>query len=87
MQYASESSLANEQPPCTGVLLTNLGTPDAPTPAALKRYLAEFLWDPRVVERPRWLWWLRTEAPDSRRKSCVPPVFSAPATTAAPLCR
>jgi len=57
MQYASESSLANEQPPCTGVLLTNLGTPDAPTPAALKRYLAEFLWDPRVVERPRWLWW------------------------------
>ena len=44
--------------PTTGVLLTNLGTPDAPTPAALRRYLAEFLWDPRVVEAPRWLWWL-----------------------------
>jgi ferrochelatase len=44
--------------PITGVLLTNLGTPDAPTPAALRRYLGEFLADPRVVELPRWLWWL-----------------------------
>jgi len=42
----------------TGVLLTNLGTPDAPTTEALKRYLKEFLWDPRVVEMPRWKWWL-----------------------------
>ena len=42
--------------PCTGVLLTNLGTPDAPTPGAVRRYLAEFLADPRVVDRPRWLW-------------------------------
>jgi len=42
----------------TGVLLVNLGTPDAPTPAALRRYLGEFLWDPRVVELPRPLWWL-----------------------------
>jgi len=41
-----------------GVLLTNLGTPDAPTPTALRRYLAEFLWDPRVVEAPRPVWWL-----------------------------
>ena len=41
-----------------GVLLTNLGTPDAPTPAALRRYLAEFLWDRRVVDLPRPLWWL-----------------------------
>jgi ferrochelatase len=40
----------------TGVLLVNLGTPDAPTPAALRRYLAEFLSDPRIVEAPRWLW-------------------------------
>lgn len=39
-----------------GVLLTNLGTPQAPTPAALRRYLAEFLADVRVVNRPRWLW-------------------------------
>lgn len=41
-----------------GVLLVNLGTPDAPTAPALRRYLAEFLADPRVVETPRWLWWL-----------------------------
>jgi ferrochelatase len=41
-----------------GVLLVNLGTPDAPTPAAVRRFLAQFLWDPRVVEAPRWLWWL-----------------------------
>jgi protoporphyrin/coproporphyrin ferrochelatase len=42
----------------TGVLLVNLGTPEAPTTAAVRRYLAEFLWDPRIVEAPRWLWWL-----------------------------
>ncbi len=39
-----------------GVLLVNLGTPDAPTPAAVKRYLAEFLSDRRVVEIPPLLW-------------------------------
>ena len=38
------------------ILLVNLGTPDAPTPAAVRRYLAEFLSDPRVVELPRLLW-------------------------------
>ncbi len=41
----------------TAVLLANLGTPDEPTPAALRRYLAEFLGDPRVVEIPRLVWW------------------------------
>ena len=41
-----------------GVLLVNLGTPDAPTPSAVRRYLAEFLWDRRVVEIPRAVWWL-----------------------------
>src|SRR5690242_13393076 len=40
------------------VVVVNLGTPEAPTPAAVRRYLAEFLADPRVVEGPRWLWWL-----------------------------
>jgi ferrochelatase len=40
-----------------GVLLVNLGTPDAPEPAALRRYLREFLSDPLVVDLPRWLWW------------------------------
>ena len=39
------------------VLLINLGTPQAPTAAAVRRYLREFLSDPRVVELPRWLWW------------------------------
>lgn len=39
-----------------GVLVCNLGTPDAPTTGAVRRYLAEFLADPRVVELPRWLW-------------------------------
>ena len=42
----------------TAVLLVNLGTPDAPTTGALRRFLAEFLWDRRVVEIPRPLWWL-----------------------------
>lgn len=42
----------------TGVLLTNLGTPDAPTASAVRRYLDEFLWDPRVIEMSRPLWWL-----------------------------
>ncbi len=41
----------------TAVLLVNLGTPAAPTAAALRRYLAEFLGDRRVVDLPRWLWW------------------------------
>lgn len=40
----------------TAVLLVNLGTPKAPTPPAVQRYLAEFLRDPRVVQLPRWLW-------------------------------
>ena len=43
---------------CPGILVTNLGTPEEPTPASLRRYLREFLGDPRVVEAPRWLWWL-----------------------------
>lgn len=42
----------------TGILLMNLGTPDAPTKQALKPYLKEFLSDPRVVEIPRAIWWL-----------------------------
>ena len=39
-----------------GILLTNIGSPDAPTAKALRPYLAEFLGDPRIVELPRWLW-------------------------------
>ncbi|BBN83665.1 ferrochelatase 2 [Pseudoalteromonas sp. A25] len=40
----------------TGILVTNLGSPDAPTPKALRTYLAEFLSDPRIVEIPRLVW-------------------------------
>ncbi|MBU0752116.1 MAG: ferrochelatase [Gammaproteobacteria bacterium] len=40
----------------TAILLLNLGTPDAATAPAVRRYLAEFLGDRRVVELPRWLW-------------------------------
>jgi ferrochelatase len=42
----------------TAVLLINLGTPEAPSAAAVRRYLKEFLSDPRVVEIPRAIWWL-----------------------------
>ena len=45
-------------PASTAVVLVNLGTPDAPTAPALRRYLKEFLSDPRVVEIPKPLWWL-----------------------------
>lgn len=40
-----------------GVLLVNLGTPDAPTASALRRYLSEFLSDGRVIEIPKIIWW------------------------------
>ena len=46
----------HRNPERTGVLLVNLGTPAAPTTAAVRRYLKEFLSDPRVIDYPRWLW-------------------------------
>lgn len=52
------SSLESGSAARLGVLVANLGTPDAPSPAAVRRFLAQFLWDPRVVETPRPLWWL-----------------------------
>jgi len=42
--------------PTTALLAVNLGTPEAPTAPAVRRYLGEFLGDPRVVSLPRWLW-------------------------------
>lgn len=56
-KYLGNKDYIHGSSPVTGILLNNLGTPDAPTPAALRRYLREFLSDPRVVEMPRWLWW------------------------------
>jgi len=41
----------------TAVLLVNLGTPDSPTASGIRRFLKDFLWDKRVVEIPRLLWW------------------------------
>jgi protoporphyrin/coproporphyrin ferrochelatase len=58
MTFRTEPALAHGTPQLSAVLLVNLGTPDAATPAALRRYLREFLSDPRVVEIPRPLWWL-----------------------------
>ncbi len=43
--------------PVTGILLVNLGTPDAPTAPAIRRYLKSFLSDPRVIEAPKVIWW------------------------------
>jgi ferrochelatase len=57
-RYAQEPPHTHGSPHHTGILLVNLGTPDAPTAPALRRYLGQFLWDPRVVEIPRPLWWL-----------------------------
>lgn len=54
----SSDEQGHRQRELTAVVLVNLGTPDAPNAPALRRYLAEFLSDPRVVETPRWLWWL-----------------------------
>jgi len=56
--YSGEQDYRHDAAETLGVLLVNLGSPDAPTTAAVRRYLAEFLWDPRVVEIPRPLWWL-----------------------------
>lgn len=53
---ASASTYTHGTPSRTAVLLINLGTPDEPTPAAVRAYLREFLSDPRVVEIPRPVW-------------------------------
>ncbi|MDZ7918459.1 ferrochelatase [Rhodoferax sp.] len=56
--FQPEPPFTHGQVPRTAVLLCNLGTPDEPTAPAVRRYLAEFLGDPRVVEIPRLLWLL-----------------------------
>jgi ferrochelatase len=58
MSFSKEPPYAHGQAAKTAVLFCNLGTPDAPTPKAVRRYLAEFLSDHRVVEIPRLLWML-----------------------------
>jgi ferrochelatase len=56
--YKSSKNYDHGSPETLGILLCNLGSPYAPTTKAVRRYLAEFLWDPRVIELPRPLWWL-----------------------------
>jgi ferrochelatase len=59
MQYQGQTDYDHQGPsPRRGVILCNLGTPDAPQTPELRRYLKEFLSDPRVVEVPRLLWWM-----------------------------
>lgn len=57
MKYKNTQGFTHKQEDKIGVLLTNLGTPDAATKQALRPYLKEFLSDPRVVEIPRLVWW------------------------------
>ncbi len=56
MALAEDLNYNHAESEQAGVLLTNIGSPQAPTFWALRRYLAEFLSDPRIVELPRWLW-------------------------------
>ncbi len=56
MSFAKEPPHDHRQRPATGVLIVNLGTPEAPTAPALRRYLGQFLSDPRVVEIPAIVW-------------------------------
>ncbi|MGB1383327.1 MAG: ferrochelatase [Porticoccaceae bacterium] len=59
MKYVGQTDYDHDgASPRQGILLCNLGTPDAPRPTELRRYLKEFLSDPRVVEIPRLLWWM-----------------------------
>jgi ferrochelatase len=58
MRYQGSPNYSHATASKVGVLITNLGTPQAPTAKALRPYLKQFLWDPRVVEVPRPLWWM-----------------------------
>jgi protoporphyrin/coproporphyrin ferrochelatase len=58
---STQSTMSTPSTPPPGVLLINMGTPAAPTFPAVRGYLKQFLWDPRVVQAlrlPRWSWWL-----------------------------
>ena len=55
-KYFGENDYQHGSEDKTGILLTNLGTPDAPTAKAVKPYLKEFLSDPRVIELPKFFW-------------------------------
>jgi protoporphyrin/coproporphyrin ferrochelatase len=62
IQYCKEiimeslNNLAHENNQPVGILLSNIGSPAAPTPKAVRKFLSEFLSDPRIIDWPRWLW-------------------------------
>ncbi|MFT7178717.1 MAG: ferrochelatase [Oceanospirillaceae bacterium] len=56
MKYVGEKDYEHGMQAKVGVLITNLGTPEAPTKKALRPYLKEFLSDPRVIETPKLIW-------------------------------
>ncbi len=56
MKYLGQSDYNHANPERMGVLVANLGTPDAPQTPEVRRYLRQFLSDPRIIELPRWLW-------------------------------
>jgi ferrochelatase len=58
MAFLPEPGYVHGSQSATAILLVNLGTPEEPTPAAVRRYLRQFLSDPRVVEIPKPIWWL-----------------------------
>lgn len=58
IDYTAQASFRHDRVPCVGVLVVNLGTPEAPTAKALRPYLRQFLSDPRVIELPKLQWQL-----------------------------
>ncbi len=56
-KYSGQDQFRHDSPDTTGILIVNLGTPDAPDRRSVRRYLKQFLSDPRVVEFPRLPWW------------------------------
>jgi len=57
IKYIGETEKSYLENAKVGILLVNLGSPDEATEEGLRRYLKEFLWDPRVVEVSRLIWW------------------------------
>ena len=58
MKLDNKLNFSHDEADSLGILVTNLGTPDSHQARDVRRYLGEFLWDPRVVEVPRPLWWM-----------------------------
>ncbi len=56
-RYSTQKKFSHQSPPKIGILVTNLGSPDAPTAKAIRPYLKTFLSDSRVIEIPKAIWW------------------------------